>query len=208
MDDYFIAVHTYADKSYCDARFFNRLVMISDEAHVVDSSCEDWYFDRLNRVAWFADVERLVCNDNYLECITRCFNWLREKFLKTNKNAFVMLESDVLVPRHLLSLFEEVRGRADIIGGIYYRGFHEDRWFSPVYKRLVRVGHVLPGCALYERKVLEQFGFRYDIERDENALPDAWISKDAGEAGFKLANYTKIKCDRMEADYVNSNGGL
>jgi len=140
MNDYFIAVYTHECKSCCDNKFFNRLTMIGGDVHVVDNSDDTWYYDRLRKMVGFASVEHLdveADDHGFLRRVTESVKRLQEKFLETDKGAFVILESDVLAPRNLLSLFEEVRGKADIIGGIYYRGFHNDKWFVPGYEKLV-----------------------------------------------------------------------
>jgi hypothetical protein len=130
----------------------------------------------------------------FLNNVTVSVNFLRDIFLKKNYDNFITLESDVIPPKGWLDMFEEVYDKADIIGGVYYLGFHPEKDFTE--DRLYYTGHVLSGCTLYRKRVIEQIPFRWD-ERDLNAFPDAWMSHDAYRKGFRLANYTKIKCNHL-----------
>ena len=206
---YFIAVYTNKCKEYCDVDFFGNLFNsnIGDtQVSVVDNSKDLTYTKRLKNICGErAEVDRIDIkeermNIRFLKNVTESALLLREKFLEGKWKYFVILESDVLPQdSDWLVYFNDVVDQADVIGGLYYKGFHGlDLWEgSP---RLVETHHVLSGCALYKREVIEKIPFRWS-EENLGAFPDAWCSFDSKRNGnnFKLANYTKIICDHLES---------
>lgn len=206
---YFIAVYTNECKNYCDKAFFSEIVKLKGEKRimVVDNTAgtEEYTKDVRSLIpSWYGgevtvehlDVEEEPRNTRFLRNVTESVNSLRSRFLAGTDENFVVIESDVIPPKNLLRLFDEVEGQADIIGGIYYRGFHSEEEWDPGNESLLPAHHILSGCTLYTREVIGAIPFRWSME-NPGAFPDAWISHDASLKGFRLANYCKIKCNHL-----------
>ncbi len=213
---FFIAVYTNECKKYCEKEFFGRLKEITDgtgaEISIVDNSIDEAYYEHLCELVGslkfnvpvrieHIDVDRADRETLFQRNVTESLTVLREQFLASDKIYFVTLETDIY-PKdvNLFDNFLEVIEKADIIGGVYYLGFHKPEAFDPTIKDLHPTHHVLSGCMLYKRKVIKKFPFRWSIE-NLGAVPDAWMSVDAGKK-YKLADYYKIKCKHM----VNTRG--
>lgn len=206
--DFFIAIYTNKCKEYCDKKFFENLFNSNigeASVNVCDNSTDLTYKERLEDICrlkanvYHIDVVEPRMNIRFLRNVTESVLLLREKFLEGDWKYFVILESDVLPQdEDWLKYFLEVIDQADVIGGLYYMGFHNpDLWEGP--PRLVETHHVLSGCALYTRGFIEKIPFRWS-EENLGAFSDAWASFDAKRNGnnFRLANYTKIQCDHLE----------
>jgi hypothetical protein len=204
--DFFIAIYTNQCKNYCDQQFFKNLFQsdIGDAGvHIVDNSIDEEYIKSLQNLisplSQNCSIDHIIVSREdkqtlFLRNVTESVNFLRDMFLRTNCKYFVILESDVMPPPDWLQSFNEVIDRADVIGGIYYPGFHTPEMFS-LPDTFQPTHHVLSGCALYKREIIEKIPFRWSTE-NLGAFPDAWLSYDSGRNGnnFKLANYSKIKC--------------
>jgi len=211
FEDVFIAIYTHQCKSYCDDEFFRNLFQ-SDigfaSINIIDNTLGTNYFhDLYNKYGKRAYVDHVIVDrgdskTQFLRNVEASLYGLRCKFLKGPYRYFVILESDVIPnDSKWLHYFMEVSDQADIIGGLYYHGFHSpDMWSGPA--RIILTTHVLSGCAMYTRTVIEQYIFRWS-EDNINAFPDAWICYDAIKAGFRVANYTKIQCRHL----TDANGG-
>lgn len=218
---YFIAVYTNQVKKYCDQQFFRALGKATKEKNcivtIVDNSQDKEYSLRLleNMEEWLGhdefvvdkiDIDYFPKETLFLRSVTESVNYLRGTFLQSKGyEKFIIVESDVIVPENLISLFEEVKDQADIIGGIYYIGWHNHLLFDLAVTDLVPTSHVLSGCTMYDRKLIEHIPFRWD-PADTGEFPDSNISKDALMAGFRLANYAKIKCLHLEDPNRNDRG--
>jgi hypothetical protein len=208
--DFFIAIYTNQCKNYCDQQFFKNLFQsdIGDAGvHIVDNSIDEEYVKSLQNLisplSQNCSIDHIIVSREdkqtlFLRNVTESVNFLRDMFLKTSCKYFVILESDVLPPQNWLHSFNEVIEKADIIGGIYYKGFHSTEMFS-LPDEFQFTHHVLSGCALYKREVIERIPFRWSLE-NRGAFPDAWICYDSSRNGnnFKLANYSKIKCKHLD----------
>jgi hypothetical protein len=215
----FIALYTNECKSYCDDQFYGTLLTSNvDEAEIclVDNTQKVDYIEKLkskygSRINCFhIDVSREDEKTLFLRNVTDSLTLLRDEFLKTDCEYFITLETDV-IPRekNWLNYFMEVVDKADIIGGLYYNGFRgQEALFDNTNNNLIPIDHVLSGCALYKREVIEKIPFRWSTD-NLGAFPDAWICYDSNRNGnsFKLANYNKIKCDHIEhgADRGHNN---
>jgi hypothetical protein len=210
FEDCFIAVYTNECKSYCDELFFNTLLNSNIEqakVSVIDNSITG-YVNRLkilcNNKAEVnhIDVSRENQRTLFLRNVTESLLKLREQFLSDSYKYFIILESDV-IPKDIkwLNYFMGVIDKADIIGGLYYRGFHSDDLFMS--DDLVNTHHVLSGCTLYKREIIEKYPFRWDVN-NLDVFPDAWMCYDAHD--YRIANYCKIKCDHIHKE--NGSRGL
>ena len=142
MSKYFIAVYTNEVKQYCDRKFFtalNNLSYMDKELHIVDNSSTTSYFEQLNKLlseVYSSNQYTLEYLENprdkksksviFLENVGFSIQKLSNDFIKSDCDYMVIIESDVEVPSNTLVLFDEVLNDADIIGGIYYKGFHSD----------------------------------------------------------------------------------
>ena len=164
--------------------------------------------DYTNELTKFHQVHHLEIptepgHTRFQRVVTESANYIRDYFLLGEWKYLVIIESDVIVPKSLLNLFDEAMSMADnwgAIGGYYYRGFHDyEKWGKYPYVNkectsLEKTQHVLSGCTVYHRDVIEQFDFRYD-ERNLEPFPDAWICYDINKHTTKnLYNYPKIIC--------------
>jgi hypothetical protein len=206
---YFVAVYTNRIKQYCDERFFRNLGKLTEtdfRLSICDNSLGQEYCDRLaqNLPTWFGrafDIEHLTVpleprDTRALRNIAQSANRLRNKFLETDDDYFVIFESDILVPPDTLQLLSVHTDEADIIGGIYYRGFHKDSDFEPDNRSLIPTHHALSGCTLHKRTVIERIPFRWDV-KTRGAFPDCFLSFDAIAEGFRVANYCALKCEHL-----------
>ena len=211
-----IAVYTNQVKRYCDQQFFRALgkATIGRDCFisVVDNTNDDGqYCCRLNDNVreWLGhynvSVEHLPIdqtpkNTLFLRSVVESVNVLRGYFLEEPYyEKFIIFESDVIIPPNTLELFEKVQHKADIIGGIYYAGFHSPILFNPCVDQLIPSQHVLSGCTMYDREVIESFAFRGEGDTPgEQEFPDSCSSVDALKAGFTLMNYAAIKCPHLE----------
>ena len=211
--DFFIAIYTCDIKTYCDAEFFNAVIpsVGNAELQIVDNSADYNYAIRLKslsqgKLVHHLDVSRENKETLMLRNITESVNLLRYFFLQSKCKYFVILESDVIPPAEWLDYFLEVIDRADIIGGIYYHGFHRQELFDnpDIFEY---VPHALSGCTVYKRELVEKVPFRCDFEQS-HAFPDAWICYDAvrHENNFEIANYSKIKCRHLTKQGSDSRG--
>lgn len=214
-DGFFVAVYTNECKAYCESEFFGRLKEITDGTgacvSIVDNSLGEAYYNRLCELVkslgftvpvkvQHIDVDRTDRKTLFQRNVTESVQLLRDEFLASDKSYFVILESDIY-PKdvNLFNNFLEVVEKADIIGGMYYIGWHKPEAFDPNENGLHPTHHFLSGCTLYKRKVIKKIPFRWSTD-NVGAFPDAWMSVDAGKKGFVLADYWKIKCDHMMND--------
>jgi len=195
----FVCTYTHKVKSYIDKMYFNRILHMDGEYdfYCVDNTPGLSYMSRLEKFEipnlYHIDVPREPHRTNFLRNVTRSANFLRDKFLETDHEYFVIVESDVIPPRNVLELFHEAISMAKdwaVIGGLYYLGFHNFMGHG-----LRETHHVLSGCTVYSRDIIEIFPFRYDAKKNIGAFPDAWMSHDIKKnTGKKLYNYHKIIC--------------
>jgi len=205
---YLIGIYTNQVKSYCDERFFNRIKQLDCDYLVVDNSRLLNYIDKLGRMGiqntiW-ADIPEQPKRTQFLRNVTISANIVRDYFLKRDYEYLFIIESDVLVPLNVFELFEKAIKKAEnwaAIGGLYYHAFHN---FSKAGRDLlVKTHHVLSGCTIYTREIIEMFEFRYDEKENIGAFPDAWLSHDINHLTDKnLYNYNAIVCKHMK----NSKG--
>jgi len=211
--DWFIAVYTNACKQYCDQEFFEALQRATQhgncQVHIVDNSNGLVYLNRIKSIVQtlnfncpveFYHVEVLRDDERtlFLRNVTDSLALLQKVFLKSECKYFLTWETDVIPEAdNIMELFERNLNKVDILGGLYYRGFHSaDLWGGP--DRIEITHHVLSGLSVYRKEVLRKNKFRWS--RDNlDAFPDAWMSMDAGK-DFILANYTGIKCKHIESD--------
>jgi len=205
MNDFFIAVYTAHAKRYCDQTFLERLGELAGDQYVsiIDNSQNTEYFSRLKVLC-----EQYLKNYSlkhlsiepgeriFLRSVGDSVSTLQREFLETNRQYFLIIESDVLPPVDLLDKFRSVIDSGDIIGGIYYLGPHDISWFEPEHSEIVFNSMVLSGCTLYKRPLMMDIPFRYDLS-NPNAFPDAYFHNDALKKGFKCVNFTGIKCVHM-----------
>jgi len=213
--DFSINIYTHECKSYCDEEFFQTLFQSdirSAEIHIIDNSIGMTYYQKLLEIVNKSSrsinskitVQHIVVprdsgDPQFQRNVVDSLSVLRENFITTNCKYFCIIESDVMVPPDWLTSFNEVLFRADIIGGIYYEGFHAPELWDRSNPILQYTSHVLSGCTLYKREIIEKFPFRISSE-NWGAFPDAWISWDANNSGkeYKLANYSKIICEHRQ----------
>jgi hypothetical protein len=215
-DGFFVAVYTNECKAYCENEFYGRLKEVTDGTgaivHIVDNSLDDKYFLHLGElitslgftvpvILHHIEVDRTDRETLFQRNVAESLKLLREEFLKSNKIYFVILETDIY-PKdvNLFDNFLEVVEKADMIGGVYYIGWHKPEAFDPLETGLHETHHCLSGCTLYKRKVIEKIPFRWSPE-NLGAFPDAWMAYD-NKGRFRMADYWKIKCEHM----INERG--
>jgi hypothetical protein len=217
---FFIAIYTNEVKNYCDERFFENLHALSqnEPVFVVDNTIAPGYSQFLresfsqrgysNFHLHHLPVPEQPKSSQFQRNVCDSVSLLRDLFLRsTDLPHFLIIESDVLAPVDLLDRFEvaiqwlnHYEPGWGIIGGLYYRGFHNfdfDSRLSPFEK----TAHCLSGCTVYKRALIERFPFRYDPQ-NLGPFPDAWISYDA-RGDFTQWNDHRINCDHL---YNQFNG--
>jgi len=172
---------------YCDERFFERFVSYNCDKIIIDNSQGIEYTKRLRGLTGLdvihIDVAREPQRTRFLRNVTDSANMVREKFLNGNDDYLIIIESDVLPPANLLDMFDEAMEMANdlpfgnwaAIGGLYYAGFHNYKGAGKI--ELEKTHHVLSGCTIYARDIIEQFPFRWSWD-NIGAFPDAWICHD------------------------------
>jgi hypothetical protein len=112
-------------------------------------------------------------------------------FLESNYKYFLIAESDVILPPNTIAtLIENIETMPEdtgAVGALYYEGFHDYNKTGIQY-----TNHVLSGCTLYKRSMIEKYPFRYQ-EDYLQAFPDALICIDAINE-YKYYNNHDIKC--------------
>jgi hypothetical protein len=207
---YFIVTYTASAKNYCDVKFFERFnkIVKDSESLVVDNTSDNGeYFNRLcsltkNVIHLDIPIEPVlsIFQRKVAKSVSKC----REEFLKSDCDYMLIIESDVVPPENVIELFDralfELKIKlitniqikpVGIVGGLYYQGFHDY-----TLKGLNQINHVLSGCSIYSRDLLEKYPFRYD-EKNLAAFSDAWICLDAG-LEFSFWNDHDIKCEHLE----------
>lgn len=215
---YFICSYTADCKSYCDEEFLARVNELkgNNPFHLVENSTGLEYYDRLWNIVKTNDykmsishiqIQRQPDKTIFHRRVCDSISFLRKKFLETDLPYMLIIESDVIPPVNLLeeldkdinSLSKEKFWKSlgndympwGILGGLYYTGFHD---FSK--KDLQKTHHVLSGCTVYKRELIEKYPFRFD-EKDLGPFPDALICHDAGK-DFSLWNDHDIVCEHRE----------
>ena len=204
---FFVVSYTNKVKDYCATEFFKRFneIATGHMSLVVDNTIGREYFEEIAhltpyvaRVEVPAEPKASQFQRNVAESVQLC----REKFLESDADVMVIIESDVIPPADLLTNFshdiwhlgqcgEFGHKPWGILGGLYYNGFHD---YS--LDGLEPTGHVLSGCTAYRRELLEKYPFRYD-PNNLGPFPDALICLDSmGE--YSLWNDHRIVCKHVE----------
>lgn len=187
----FTGVYTNQVKDYCDEKFFTALTTALNGQHlmVVDNTEGVEYTERLtkmlspyeNATVKHIDVFNMPSKTRFHRNVLESVRMIRNHFLADKSyDAFLIAESDVIFEVDTLDrLIEraiELEAMGENWGGIgalYYEGFHDYMKFG-----LCKTHHVLSGCTLYSRKLIEAINFRIDFT-DLKPFPDALISYDA-----------------------------
>jgi hypothetical protein len=188
---------------------------MANPVFIVDNTLDTgFYINRLKALAQrysnfsvahqFVNAEPKI--SQFQRNVTESVNVCREKFLQSDCDHMLIVESDVIPPANLLTMFNEdivnlTKENWGIIGGKYYKGFHD---FN--LQGVQKINHVLSGCSLYNKDLLKRVKFRY-LEEQLSAFPDAFMSHDASGFGYTLWNDYRISCDHLEA-YPGNRGRL
>jgi hypothetical protein len=203
-----IVTYTNEVKDYCDEEFFNNLLKLSTpqpkiyDVLVVDNTPSFRYSAKLSCMfkTWgnFKLAHLMVTREPKTSLFQRnvadSANMCRQEFLNGNYDSMLVIESDVIPPVDLIERLEADLEIVDpnwgAIGALYYKGFHdyEKDGIHPTH-------HVLSGCTLYSRPLLEKYPFRYD-EKSLAQFPDFWICYDTKKE-FELYNDHDIHCDHL-----------
>jgi len=204
-----IGVYTNEVKDYCDQAFLDNVHALAEgnSVLVVDNSpnieytqrlkelCKEYSNFTVSRIEVYYQPKNTLFHRN----VTESVNYIREQFLQGRFDSLLIIESDVFPPHNLLKQLEhsikQLPSTWGILGGIYYKGFHDY-----TLKGLQQTHHVLSGCTLYKRSLIENYPFRYN-PLDLAPFPDALISYDAGKL-YTLWNDHHIICEHRE----NING--
>jgi hypothetical protein len=214
---FFICSYTNAIKSYCDKRFIDNLhgLSMNNPVFIVDNTLDNGvYLNKLRtltqRYSSFSVVNHFVNAEpkisQFQRNVVESVNVCRDKFLQSDCDHMLIVESDVIPPANLLAMFHDdainlSKENWGIIGAKYYKGFHN---FS--LQGVQKINHVLSGCTLYNKELIKKVKFRY-LEKQLSAFPDAFMSLDASGCGYTLWNDYRISCDHLEA-YPGDRGHL
>ena len=204
-----IGIYTNEVKDYCDKDFIDNVYKISQGKDVVliDNSTNINYYKKLLRLTdeyhnitvHHIDIDYEPKKTLFHRNVTTSVLFLRDLFLKGDYDYLFIIESDVFPPENVIDTFDKNIKVLDsdwgILGGLYYVGFHN---YS--LKGLQKTHHVLSGCSLYKRELIEKYPFRYD-EKDLGPFPDALICFDSGKE-YSLWNNHDVICEHRH----NQNG--
>ena len=204
--DIFLAVYTNKVKSYCDVEFFNALQnnISTDDIYIVDNTNDNGnYANELRNIIDCnivnLDIPEEPNTTRFHRKVTESVLFLRDTFLKYNYKYFLIAESDVIIPPNtidtLLENIETLPSDTGAVGALYYEGYHNYGLSGIQY-----TDHVLSGCTIYKRSMIEKYPFRYQ-EDYLQAFPDAFICIDAINE-FKYYNNHELKCKHAHS----SNG--
>lgn len=220
--EYFIAIYTHICKDYCDKQFFERVAQLSNgnPVHVVDNTGKiigkrknkkgfdgSIYFEKLKTICnypnfyvYHLDVNKIPSNSLFQRNVKESANHLREIFIKTEFKKFLIIESDVLPPLDLLEKFDKkiplLPSNWGMLGALYHNipGIH-NRDVSGLHQK----HHVLSGCTVYQRELIEKYPFRYNQEA-LSAFPDAFICADAAKE-FTFWDDHDIICEHLHGKH-------
>jgi hypothetical protein len=205
-DKVFVAVYTNRVKRYCDAEFFTALQnnITGDNIYVVDNTNDGGtYAAELKNIINCKllvnlDIPEQPDNTKFHRKVAESVLYLRDIFLKSDYEYFLIVESDVIIPPNtiqtLLKNIEAMPEDTGAIGALYYEGFHNYSLIGLNY-----TNHVLSGCTMYKRSMIEKYPFRYQ-EDYLQAFPDALICID-GINEYKYYNNHDIICKHAHTSY-------
>jgi hypothetical protein len=146
--------------------------------------------------------------------IEHCRNNIVKKFLASDKEFLLMIDSDVIPERNPLELIEKNLDIVSCPAPIYqYRviwncyKLNEEGYWLPIdiskeKDSLIDVDATGSGCILIKRNVLEQIKAPFERLFDEDGLEkmglDLYFSKKAKEKGFKIFVSTLHKCSHFK----------
>ncbi len=202
----YLALYTNMVKKYCDKRFFYNTAFICQKAGitkglVIDNSYKENYAQELKVMTTLPVYHIIVPPGEYQfqRNVVESLKVLRDDFLKTKCEYFFIIETDIIPPvnivGHFLAHWKDF-SNAGIMGAHYYKGFHS---FTSVIEK---THHVLSGCTMYRREVIEKYPFRIDLEANAGGFPDAWIcydlsrAQERGENDFEMYNIPVI-CEHV-----------
>lgn len=202
----FAAVYTNKVKSYCDVEFFNALQnnISTEHIYVVDNTNDNGvYASELRNIINCSivnlDIPIEPQHTKFHRKVAESVLYLRDIFLKSDYKYFLIVESDVVIPPNtidtLLNNIETMPPDTGAVGALYYQGFHN---YS--LKGIQYTNHVLSGCTIYKRAMIEKYPFRYQ-EDYLQAFPDALICIDAINE-YKYYNNHELICKHAHS----SNG--
>jgi hypothetical protein len=206
IENIFVAVYTNKVKSYCDVEFFNALKnnISTEHIYVVDNTNDNGdYVNELRNII-NCNITNLYIPDEpqstkFHRKVAESVLFLRDIFLKSNYEYFLIAESDVIIPSNtietLLKNIQSMPSDTGAIGALYYDGWHNYGLTGLHY-----TNHVLSGCTIYKRSMIEKYPFRYQ-EDYLQAFPDALICTDAINE-FKYYNNHDLICKHAHS----SNG--
>ena len=201
----FVAVYTNKVKRYCDIEFFNALQknISTDHIYVVDNTNDNGQYVRdlqniINCNIINLDIPDHPAETKFHRKVAESVLYLRDIFLKSNYEYFLIVESDVIIPEGtidiLLENIETMPLDCGAVGALYYEGFHDYK-----LKGIQYTNHVLSGCTIYKRSMIEKYPFRWQ-EDYLQAFPDALICIDAINE-FKYYNNHELICKHAHTDY-------
>ena len=200
----FIAVYTNKVKRYCDVQFFNALQnnVSTEHIYVVDNTTDNGsYANELKNIINCnivnLDIPEYPESSKFHRKVAESVLYLRDIFLKSNYQYFGIVESDVIIPPNTIdTLLANIKAMPDdtgAVGALYYEGFHDYNLTGLQY-----TNHVLSGCTIYKRAMIEKYPFRWQ-ETYMQAFPDALICLDAINE-FKYYNNHDLKCTHAHTE--------
>ena len=206
LTDIFLAVYTNKVKSYCDVEFLNALQnnISTENIYIVDNTNDNGtYANELRNIIncniFNLDIPEEPHTTRFHRKVAESVLFLRDIFLKSDYKYFLIAESDVIIPPNtidtLLENIETLPSDTGAVGALYYEGYHNYGLTG-----IQITDHVLSGCTIYKRSMIEKYPFRYQ-EDYLQAFPDAFICIDAINE-FKYYNNHELKCKHAHS----SNG--
>lgn len=173
-DKYFIAICATGASSYCDMEFFESILAIAkgNQVYIAYGAGDEAHYGNFENIfkksrnLHFIYVRAGKGESSIEKNATASMLVLREKFLQTKMPYFLFINNNAFVPRALLNKFERAISYLEntdpnwgVLGGLYHRG-----WVSSGISDLQRVQHVLSGCTVFKRQLIEKYPFTYSVE--------------------------------------------
>lgn len=201
-DKYFVAVYTNEVKDYAAEKFFKPLKTLKTGA-VIDNSSSKEYHLKLKVLTELPvhhlDIPYEPRKSLFQRNVYESVSALRDMFLKTNCEYFMIIESDVIMTDSFIEDIDKSIQKLPegwgAMGCLYYEGFHD-------YKKtgINQTHHVLSGITVYKREAIEKYPFRWS-EVELGSFPDAWWSFDAGK------EYTLWNDHDLKYEHLHSSNG-
>jgi hypothetical protein len=218
-----IGVPTYEGKNYCLSQFLDNIKNFSYpkdriEIFFADNSKDNTNALMLNKKYNIKCFWKDYSDMSMFEKMADSHNQIKRYFLDSEAQYLLHLESDVFPPKDVIE--QLLWARKPVVNAMYqvFDASHRQpcikltnymhefsrhfvnhksldgcyHWWLEGKPQPVFIGGI--GCCLMKRKVMQNFGFRYDTTLTENYPPDSYFAEDLRAKGIKNYVHTGVVC--------------